>query len=471
MKKDKKPFIHLFRNREDTYLYDVNTDEILEIPENVFENLKQVEYLEEINDENVKSYLEDLVSKGFLKESRIEISEHQETPYIKELLNNKLSSIVLQVTQNCNLRCDYCIYSGSYNNRVHNNKRMSFELAKKAIDFLIDHSKDSKDLHIGFYGGEPLLEYELIKKCINYSKTRGRGKKFYFNLTTNGTLLNEEMIEFFEENNLTLMFSLDGPKEVHDESRKTIDYKGSFEILYKNLEMIYKNYNEFYKKHVIFNTVLNPTRGYYDITNYFKNDELFKKSIFLKSLINTSNLVDKEKYYLDEKFIEESRYEHFLVLLNKVNLIDENDISPLAKIEGGVIDNFRNHKRTILPKKGHHGGPCVPGYFRIFVNVDGKFYPCEKVSEISDYATIGNIESGFDFDKVDEMLNIERYTSKECHNCWAYRYCDICIGKVDASDKTYKKSILERCDFVRNETEAKLKDYCILKKYRKTVAF
>lgn len=85
----------------------------------------------------------------------------------------------MQVTQNCNLRCQYCVYSGSYINRVHNNKRMSVEVAKQAIDFLVKHSENSKEISIGFYGGEPLLEVPLIREVVDYAEGVFSGKNFF----------------------------------------------------------------------------------------------------------------------------------------------------------------------------------------------------------------------------------------------------------------------------------------------------
>ncbi|MDL0414458.1 4Fe-4S cluster-binding domain-containing protein, partial [Clostridioides difficile] len=108
---------------------------------------------------------------------------HPETKYIKYHIENNLSSIILQVTQNCNLRCDYCIYSGSYSNRVHTNKRMNIDVAKRSIDYLIKNSSQLNEVSVGFYGGEPLLEFDLIKQIVEYVKVVGEGKEIYFNLT------------------------------------------------------------------------------------------------------------------------------------------------------------------------------------------------------------------------------------------------------------------------------------------------
>lgn len=136
---------------------------------------KEIEVKGELKDE-----LEYLIDSGCLQSANENVVvEHFETSLLESLYENSLNTIILQVTQNCNLRCQYCVYSGSYINRVHNNKRMSVEVAKQAIDFLAKHSMNSKEISIGFYGGEPLLEFSLIQEIVDYAERIFIGKKFF----------------------------------------------------------------------------------------------------------------------------------------------------------------------------------------------------------------------------------------------------------------------------------------------------
>ena len=156
---------------------------------------------------------------------------------MESLYENNLNTIILQVTQNCNLRCQYCVYSGSYINRVHNNKRMSVEVAKQAIDFLVKHSENSKEISIGFYGGEPLLEVPLIREVVDYAEGVFSGKKLLFNMTTNATLLNIETAKYLYEKKFNVTISLDGPKATHVSNRIFANSnKGTFDAVMQNLE-------------------------------------------------------------------------------------------------------------------------------------------------------------------------------------------------------------------------------------------
>ena len=144
------------------------------------------------------------------------------------------------MTQNCNFRCKYCVYSGAENSyqRVHSNKVMNWNTARKAIDFLWEHSIDSKDVNIGFYGGEPLLEFDLIKKAIEYSRKKFMGKEISFSMTTNGTLLTEEIIRFLSKNKVQLVISLDGAKEINDENRVFKNGSGTYDRVIRKIDLI-----------------------------------------------------------------------------------------------------------------------------------------------------------------------------------------------------------------------------------------
>ena len=134
------PFIHLFKTSLGYYVYDVNTGQVLKIDKGVYDYLKNAgREVDELSLEKVNL----LKKEGFLKSNRVKITEHPYTLLLPDALQTRVCNLILQVTQNCNLRCEYCIYSGNYDTRKHSNNRMSFEIAKKSIDFLIEHSKNA----------------------------------------------------------------------------------------------------------------------------------------------------------------------------------------------------------------------------------------------------------------------------------------------------------------------------------------
>lgn len=456
-----KPFVHLLKSSFGYYVYDVNTNEIIAISKEVYEYLNGDNALPNIN---TKRTVQQLIDRGYLKADRVMISEHPVTEYYSSYLKHKLSHITLQVTQQCNLNCEYCVYSGSYYNRHHSDKRMKWETAKKAIDYLIKNSQDSDQIAISFYGGEPLIEFELIKKCVVYAEREVEGKRVLFNFTTNGTLLTDEIISFLVEHNISILVSLDGSKSVHDKHRKFIDGTGSFEVIMKNLSKIKKDYSEYYGKRVSFNTVLDPANGFTKVKDFFANNTIFDNMMFSSSTIS-DNYAKTELQY-SEEFTEELEYEMFKLFMWKLGKIESQDVSPL------VLNYFSTHKRIAtmmnyhqdkILTKNHRGGPCLPGVKRLFVSVDGNLFPCERVSETSNAAYLGNIEQGINLKNALELLNIEKKTSENCRSCWAYYFCNICVAQADDGNEISGKKIKSLCKKTKLQVEQELLDYIALR--------
>ena len=463
---NKSPFIHLMKNSSGYYLFDVNKRDILEIPKSVYYYLDSSKSEDVITDDTTIQFIEELKESGYLKENRIEVSEHPVTEFYESFLNYNLCFITLQITQKCNLNCSYCVYSGNYHNRQHANKWMPLETAKKAIDYLIQHSRDSKLFAIGFYGGEPLLAFERIKECVKYAEERTEGREVHFNFTTNGTLLTEEKHDFLVEHNFRILISLDGPKHIHNKNRRYQESNiGSYDTIMKNIKLLKKKYPDFYRSNVSYNTVLDPSNNFNNINEFILNSEMFDSNVFLSSII--ADNYAKNMIHYSNDFIAEYQYEVFKLFLLKLKWLNIDDLSPLVlnylsstwRMAKGIEEYFQE----VVPKKSHRGGPCIPGVKKLFVSVDGELYPCEKVSETSEAAHIGHIDSGIDLEKAKEVLNIERETSSRCRNCWAYYFCNTCVAKADDGKTVSVEKIINSCDQVKKQVEAELLDYCVLK--------
>ena len=119
-----------------------------------------------------------------------------------------------------------------------------------------------------------------------------------------------------------------------------------------------------------------------------------------------------------------------------------------------------------LPDCGCPSGPCVPGRKKVFVNVDGILYPCEKVSENSVNMKIGTVKDGFDIEKVREMINISRLTEKECKNCWAYRFCKSCIKEIEENGRFSSERRRNECANMLKVVEREMKEYLLVNEYK-----
>lgn len=220
-------FIHLFETPLGKYFYDVNKNEIVEVDEDVYEYLSEKSIGSKATEQKVKQLLE----KGYLKKKRVKTCRNSSTDYIQDFMDNRISYLVLQVTQMCNLRCEYCVYSGSYETRTHDNKRMDLSTAQKAIDFLISHSFDEDSIELGFYGGEPLLEFALIKDCVKYIKERHMEKNATSTLQQMRLCLIKRLRSF-----LLIMILL--LQSVWMDQRKFITVAGDFQNQMKEVLML-----------------------------------------------------------------------------------------------------------------------------------------------------------------------------------------------------------------------------------------
>ncbi|MBN2534945.1 MAG: Cys-rich peptide radical SAM maturase CcpM [Spirochaetales bacterium] len=455
-----KPFIHLFRTPGGYYLYDVNKNAILKLEPEVYAFLNG-----NSNGKNeIKEKIKKLKEKGFLSVKRADIIEHPSHEILEDLLKHNLSMVTLQVTQQCNLRCDYCAYSGGYFNREHNNRRMPVDIARRGIDFLLEHSRDKEIVSVGFYGGEPLLEFDLIKECIHYTEKRGEGKNIVFNITTNGTLLDREKIAYMAEHDVYIMVSLDGPQFMHDRHRKYAHgNRGSFEKVMSNLRLIQEIYPAYTDK-IKLSLVLDPQANFSCVNDFFISYDLVKDLDLFPTIIN--NRYSKTTHTPSDEYMVETRYELFKIYLSRLNRLADRYTSKIINEYMNKLgtDLYRNRKITsCITEKVHHSGPCIPGVQRFFIDTNGRFFPCERVSEESGVMVIGSIDSGFNTDKIRQLLNIGKLTEESCKNCWAFRFCDQCAANADDLTQLSAQMKAGFCIRSRFSAEERFKDYCTLK--------
>ncbi|MCL2052366.1 MAG: Cys-rich peptide radical SAM maturase CcpM [Lachnospiraceae bacterium] len=452
-----KPFVKLFKSPNDFYMFDVNRNDIVKISKELYLYLLDLLYGLESEISKPSSMLLAEVSKleaeGYLSDNRIEVMKHPLTDYVNTLVDRSVDMITLQLTQNCNLRCSYCVYSEMNNDkqRSHSSKIMSLTTAKKAIDFLAMRSIDSEKVNVGFYGGEPLLEFELLQAVVSYAEEVFSGKTLTFNITVNGTLLSPAVIEYCIEKNIAIMISIDGPKDIHDANRRfAADGRGSFDSIMCNINYFKLNYPDRLDK-IMLSMVIDPQNEFDDI-NAISENEFLKDVTIRASLID--DIYNTEKITFSDKYSEQKEYNMFLAYLANFSNIDTSNTSPILLEEVMEIKTklSKFNKTKSLPREASHGGPCLPGKDRLLIDVDGVLFPCERVSESSKVMQIGNLDEGFDYDKVSTLLNIVALTPSDCQNCWAFNHCTLCAKYCDNGDNLSADLKITYCHGVKERT-------------------
>lgn len=328
----------------------------------------------------------------------------------------------------------------------------------------MERSDGVERLNIGFYGGEPLLEFQKIKRALEYINEKYSGRKVDYSLTTNGTILNDEIIHFFITNDFNVMISLDGPKEMHNENRVFENGNGSFDKIMENLRYVKDSYPEFFKK-ISFNTVVPPGNDYKCINDFFSANEVLEDNNLSRSTVSMWNIKGEVSY--DDKYFITYKYQSLKILMAALGLYSKEKISRLFATDFVEIQRFYDNlgKILICTKCAHPGGPCIPGARRPMVDIYGNIFPCERVSEQSSVMKLGDIYTGFNVNKVNELLNIGKLTQNECINCWNFAHCGLCATAADVQGSLSKEKKLSFCSNSKRATLNTMKSICLLKEF------
>lgn len=462
------PLIHLMKTPYGYYFYDVNREKIIKTEQDVYEVL-QNQTPEQEWTEATRAKVALLKSEGDLSSKRPSKIEHANTKELPYLLEDCIRMLTLQITQQCNFDCAYCIYSetGNSRQRTHSNQKMSFETAKKGIDFLLQHSREQSEISLGFYGGEPLLEFDFIKNCVAYANERSEGRKMGYNITTNGSLLTDDVIEFFIQNDFNVLISLDGPREIHDKSRVFRGSgKGTFDVIMKNLERVRAHYPEFFSR-ILFSAVVDPTNDYECVNSLYQDYEIFQEASMRSSLLDETYSDDVVQS--TDAFFAQNSFERFKVYLHFLGRLERQDVSRINLQDGAELQKFS--KRLLegereLPNTTSPGGPCTPGCTRLFMDVSGNLFPCERVSELSPIMRIGHVDTGIDIERARVLLNVGQISAEQCKNCWAIRNCSLCCKYCDGGDHLSATVRKKHCDSVRGNRDAIMRDYIALQEVK-----
>jgi len=433
------PFIHKLKKKKKKYIYDVNSNLLVKVDDIIWdiidyygllskdEILNKFINIYHVNKINTRYKTLDTLNKKYNFASSFRpksIRHHVKKNEFIESYKNSMTMLSLCVTERCNLRCKYCIYSTHYpKSQKIKRKDMEFETAKKAIDFYYNHSSSSGKSdpkfndthHIAFYGGEPLLNFLLIKNAVSYAKKKFENNKIRFNMTTNLFFLTDEMINFFDSNNITLLVSVDGYKQMHDRNRVDFNGKGTFDAVMTNLQRIKSYSNKYYRRNVMFNMVISPPCDYDKIDQLFIKSDLVSEALTCRfSQVHSYDTTFYNEFTTAELHTMSNKNDiinKYISLFKKKELIDVNNHKSrfallfVGSELGSTCDHlFKNESPNILNSEILSSRICNPGVNRLFVSTDGSFYPCERVLEDPKTMCIGDVNDGFNIDKCYNII-------------------------------------------------------------------
>lgn len=421
--------IHKFLVDGQEFVIDVNTGAVHKIDELVYdlldeEGLKSLEELKKSyqgkyrENEIEEAYLEikELIDEGLLYTKDV----YKDIAKTYEKGEDYIKALCLNIAHDCNLRCKYCFADeGEYKGK---RELMSFEVGKRAIDFVIEHSGPRKNIEVDLFGGEPLMVFDTVKKIVDYGKNEGEknGKTIRFTMTTNCTLLNDEIMDYLNKNMVNIVLSLDGRKEVNDRVRVRADGTGSFDAIVPNIKKMIK-----------------------------KRDK--DKAYYVRGTFTRENLDFSE----DLKFLAEEGFKE--ISIEPVVLPDEHPLSIRKQDLPKIMDEYDKVYKFLADRKKNNnkinfyhfninlnGGPCVykrisgcgAGHEYVAVTPSGDIYPCHQFVGNLDFK-IGNIfENKMRTDIGHTLKKAHIYNKPKCRECWARFYCS---GGCQANNYNFNK--------------------------------
>jgi uncharacterized protein len=340
---------------------------------------------------------------------------------IKSRIAN-LHQLIFETSQNCNLKCSYCLYGGSYfHQRKNSSKLLPFDIAAKTIDYIfgVIGKRRKNELIIGFYGGEPLLNFDVIQQIVDYSKRVFADWTLQFTITTNGTLLKDRVIRFLIENRFNLMISIDGSEKNHDRKRVFPDNSGTFHLIMDNVKNLKALDNDYYREYVSYLITYSKDLPIDDVYNFLLTDDR----------VNTNPVTLNVVNHLETHYYEKNPYNKTAANI-EINMLIKSIAQkklhgqPLAPIEENLFNFIVDmEKRT---KKRHISFLSDACLFdkRIYIDTDGKFHICEKMN---DRFPFGDCNKGFDFTRMIQITHeFVDLIKQKCIDCEARFLCNRC---------------------------------------------
>lgn len=349
--------------------------------------------------EEAVSDIAELASSGML------FCGDMSSPAVFDKKEPVVKAMCLHVAHDCNMNCAYCFGDKGAFEGVR--CLLSLETGRKAIDFLIDNSGSRVNLEIDFFGGEPLMNFDVVKELVKYGreKEKERGKNIRFTITTNGILLDDDKTAYINENMDNVILSIDGRPEVNDRMRKTSNGKGTYDIITRN----YKNFTE-------------KREGLYYVRGTFTRYNLdFSEDV--KHLLDMGfENVSVEPVVTSQEYDYALRDDDLETILKEYDRLSDLYIENALK--GEPFDFF--HFNVDLNQ-----GPCLikrvsgcgAGTEYVAVSPEGDIYPCHQFVGNKDFM-IGNLnDEKFENRLFDTFNKAHIYNKTECFNCWAKFYC------------------------------------------------
>lgn len=420
--------IHQYKNNGYNIVLDVNSGSIHVVDDVVYDTLAMLDEKDagRYGEENfqrvaaalIEKYKEEKITEEDMRDVFADLQELEDngTLFTKDVYKEGVidfkkrqtvvKALCLHIAHDCNLACRYCFAGeGEYKG---DRSLMSYEVGKKALDFLVENSGSRRNLEVDFFGGEPLMNFDVVKKLVTYGREieKTKDKHFRFTLTTNGVLLNDDVIDFANREMDNIVLSIDGRKEVHDYMRPFKNGTGSYDLIIDKFKKVAE--------------LRNQTKYY--VRGTFTHNNLD----FVEDVLSLA----------DEGF-EQISVEPVVAGPDEPYAIREEDIPVICEGYDRLAKEMLKRKKEGKGFNFFHymidlsGGPCVykrlsgcgSGTEYLAVTPWGDLYPCHQFVGEEEFC-LGNVEEGITNTEMRDTFKLcNVYAKEECRNCFAKFYC------------------------------------------------
>ena len=361
-------------------------------------------------------------------------------------LSIPLKTLILHLTDACNLNCRYC-YHTEGDLKQGKKKVMGFDVACRAVDFLLDHAGQLEEVVLVFFGGEPLLNFKVMPAVVDYAsrKASEKGKKINFAITTNGTLLTEEIIAFFQDQRIGVTVSIDGFASVHDRYRRFADGTPTYDMLLPKIKRLLSCSD---KRPAVARVTLveDPLKvpqildhllglgfvevGFAPVTTGHPDYQLSNHDM---------DILLGEFQDLAQKFLSAAKERRFYGFSNIIDM--------LVSLHQGDVMNY----------------PCGAGLGLFSISPEGQLYLCQRFTGQDEFC-MGNIFKGFNQEKLETFRDQAEISNKaDCRHCWVRTICTGgCYHEACVREGSHLKPNLHYCEWIKQWSEIGLDTYCRL---------
>ena len=408
--------IHKFKQGDNFFVLDVNTGAVHIVDELVYDLVddNELRSKEELIKEFGTKYGEETISEAYeelqeLVDQEILYSKDQYEDIAHSSMDDRdyIKAVCLNIIHGCNLRCKYCFADeGEYNGHK---GVMSVETAKKAIDYVVKRSGPRRNIEIDLFGGEPTMIMDTIKEIIAYARENEKAwkKNIRFTMTTNATLLNEDMMDFMDKEMGNIILSLDGRKEVNDNVRIKVDGSGSYDDILPNIKRMIEKRDKS-KHYYVRGTFTGANTDFYEDVKAMVN-EGFREISIEPVVLEKGHFLELKEEHLPEIF------ENYDKLYNEM----------VRRKKEGDEFNFYHFNIDL------NGGPCVykrisgcgAGFEYVAITPQGEVYPCHQFVGKEEFKLGDIYDDTYDAELGKKFKKAHIYNKPKCRECWARFYC------------------------------------------------